>query len=119
MKAHLKRERTGSNYIREQRALFGELDPAPVCFLQLVGKLYPLKAVCTLEKKEKQKQKKIIPFRHIRSRLCLKISYSSSSGSPFFSSVGTVFKGYRLPTSCEKHTDIGSRSIKRARCFVV
>ena len=25
----------------EQRALFGELDPVPVCFLQLVGKRYP------------------------------------------------------------------------------
>ena len=42
----------------EQRALFGELDPVPMCFLQLVGKRYPLKAVRTLEKKKKKKKKK-------------------------------------------------------------
>ena len=53
----------------EQRALFGELDPVPMCFLQLVGKRYPLKAVRTLEKKKKKKErkkwkkKKIISFR--------------------------------------------------------
>ena len=44
----------------------GELDPEPVCFLQLVGKRYPLKAVRTLTKKKKKrkwKKKKIIPFR--------------------------------------------------------
>ena len=46
----------------EQRPHFGELDPVPVCFLQLVGNWYPLKAVRTLEKKKEQK-KKIIPFR--------------------------------------------------------
>ena len=46
----------------EQRALFGELDPAPVCFLQLVDKRYPLKAVRILVIKEKWK-KKNIPFR--------------------------------------------------------
>ena len=49
----LYREGTGSNYTREQRALFDELDPLPVCFVQLVSKQYPLKAVCTLEKKKK------------------------------------------------------------------
>ena len=63
----------------EQCALFGELDPVPVCFLQLVGKQYPLKAVRTLKKKKRErererererkrerkkwKKKKIIPFR--------------------------------------------------------
>ena len=47
----------------EQRAVFAELDPVPVCFLQLVGKRYPLKAVRTFEnEKEKRKKKKIIPF---------------------------------------------------------
>ena len=35
----------------EQRAVFGELDPIPVCLLQLVGKRYPLKAVRTLQEK--------------------------------------------------------------------
>ena len=35
---------------REQRALFGELDPVPVCFLQLVGTRYLFKAVRTLGK---------------------------------------------------------------------
>ena len=50
------REETGS----EQCALFGELDPVPVCFLQLVGKQYPLKAVShTKKKKKKWKKKKI------------------------------------------------------------
>ena len=36
-----------------------------MCFLQLVGKRYPLKAVRTLKKKKKRKwkEKKIIPFR--------------------------------------------------------
>ena len=51
----------------EQGALFGELDPVPVCFIQLVGKQYHLKAVRTLKKKikkkKKWKKKKIIPFR--------------------------------------------------------
>ena len=46
----------------EQRALFGELDPVSACFLQLVGKRYPLKAVRILVIKEKWK-KKHIPFR--------------------------------------------------------
>ena len=36
----------------EQRPHFGELDPVPVCFLQLVGKRYPLKGVRTLKKKK-------------------------------------------------------------------
>ncbi|WP_419595397.1 hypothetical protein, partial [Thiolapillus sp.] len=36
----------------EQCALFGELDPVPVCFLQLVGKQYPLKAVSHTKKKK-------------------------------------------------------------------
>ena len=40
----------------EQRALLGELDPVPVCFLQLVSK--PLKAVPTLEKEFEKKSKK-------------------------------------------------------------
>ena len=44
MKAHLQREGTGPNYTREQRALFDEPDPVPVCILQLVSKQYPLKA---------------------------------------------------------------------------
>ena len=35
---------------------------------------------------------------------------------PLFSSVRTAFKGYRLPTSCKKHTGTGSSSPKRARC---
>ena len=35
----------------EQSALFGELDPVPVCFFQLVGKRYPLKAVRTHTRK--------------------------------------------------------------------
>ena len=52
MEVHLYREGTGSNYTREQHGLFGELDPAPVCFLQLVGKRYPLKAARILERKE-------------------------------------------------------------------
>ena len=34
-----------------------------MCFLQLVGKRYPLKAVRTLKRKKKWKKKKIIPFR--------------------------------------------------------
>ena len=51
MKARLQREGAGSNCTREQRALFGELDPVPVCFLQLVNKRYPLRAVRTLKKK--------------------------------------------------------------------
>ena len=59
----------GRNWI--QRALFGELeDPAPVCFLQLVGKRYPLKVpveslsqlsqlnMCENEKKTKQNKTK-------------------------------------------------------------
>ena len=46
----------------EQRALFGELDPVSACFLQLVDKRYPLKAVRILVIKEKWK-KKNIPFR--------------------------------------------------------
>ena len=64
MKARLLREGTGSNYTREQRALFGELDPVPVCFLQLVGKRYPLKAVHTLKKRKKKKsgrRRKLFP----------------------------------------------------------
>ena len=40
----------------EQCALFGELDPVPVCFLQLVGKQYPLKVV-SLTKKKKDRKK--------------------------------------------------------------
>ena len=40
------------DYTKEQRALFDELDPVSVCFLQLVGKEYPLKTVRTLEKKK-------------------------------------------------------------------
>ena len=45
-------EETGSNYTRAMCSFFGELDPVPVYFLQLVGKRYPLKAVRTLKKKE-------------------------------------------------------------------
>ena len=58
MKARLWREGTGSNYTREQRALFGELDPVPVCFLQLVGKQYPLKAVSHTKKKKEVEEPK-------------------------------------------------------------
>ena len=36
MKARLYREGTGSNYTRELSALLDELDPVPVCYLQLV-----------------------------------------------------------------------------------
>ena len=40
------------------RSFFGgELDPVPVCFLQLVGKQYPLKAVSHTKKKEKKRKK--------------------------------------------------------------
>ena len=39
----------------EQRALFGELNPVPVRFLQLVGKRYPLKVVHKLVKRKKKK----------------------------------------------------------------
>ena len=49
MKARLQRKGILSSYTREQRTPFGELDPIPVCFLELVGKRYPLKAVGTLE----------------------------------------------------------------------
>ena len=56
MRERLQREGTGSNYTREQRALFGEPDPVPVCFLQLVGKRYRLKAVCTRKKKEVEEE---------------------------------------------------------------
>ena len=35
---------------------FGELDPVPVCFLQLVGKRYPLKAVSHTKKKKEKKE---------------------------------------------------------------
>ena len=34
------------------RSFFGELDPVLVCFLQLVGKQYPLKAVLHTKKKK-------------------------------------------------------------------
>ena len=34
----------------------------------------------------------------------------------FLGSVRTAFKGYRLPTSCKKHTGTGSSSPKRAHC---
>ena len=37
MKARLKGEGTGSNYTRQQPALFDELGLVPVCFLQLVS----------------------------------------------------------------------------------
>ena len=42
----------------EQRDLFDEPYPVPVCFLQLVGKLYPLEAVRTLGKKKKRSRTK-------------------------------------------------------------
>ena len=39
------------------RSFLGELDPVPVCFLQLVGKRYPLKAVShTKTKKEVEEE---------------------------------------------------------------
>ena len=34
-------------------------------------------------------------------------------------SVRTAFKGYRLPTSCKKHTGTGSSSPKRTLCSLV
>ena len=43
----------------EQRDLFDEPYPVPVCFLQLVGKQYPLEAVRTLEKKREAEQKNL------------------------------------------------------------
>ncbi|WP_293702745.1 hypothetical protein, partial [Thiolapillus sp.] len=47
----------------EQCALFGELDPVPVCFLQLVGKQYPLKAVShTKKKKRSGRRRKLFPL---------------------------------------------------------
>ena len=47
----------------EQCALFGELDPVPVCFLQLVGKQYPLKAVSHTKKKKRRsgRRRKLFP----------------------------------------------------------
>ena len=54
----------GGNWIQLHQTAtrsFGKLDPVCVCFLQLVSKRYPLKAVRTLEQK-KQKKKEIIPF---------------------------------------------------------
>ena len=64
MKVRLKREGTGTNYTKEQRTLFVELDLVPVCLLQLVGKRYPFRAVRTLlKKKKKLKKKKMISFR--------------------------------------------------------
>ena len=38
-----------------------------VCFVQLAGKLYPLKPVCTQQEKQnkKEKEEKVIPFRDI------------------------------------------------------
>ena len=58
MKAAPVREGTGSSYTKERRALFVELDSVPVCFLQLVSKGHPLKAVRTLEKKKKTEKKR-------------------------------------------------------------
>ena len=75
MKVRLQMEGIGFNYTRELCALFGERDPMPVCFLQLVGKRYPLKVPVeslsqlsqlnmrenekkTKQNKTKQKQKK-------------------------------------------------------------
>ena len=45
----------GGNWILLNQ-LFGELDPVPVCFLQLVDKRYPLKAVRTRKKKEVEEE---------------------------------------------------------------
>ena len=45
-----KGKETRSNYTREQRALSDKPDPIPLCLLQLVGKLCPLKAVTGCEK---------------------------------------------------------------------
>ena len=45
-------EGTLSNHATQKRALLDEPNPVPVCFLQLVGKRYPLKAVRTLGKRK-------------------------------------------------------------------
>ena len=40
------------------RSFFGELDPVPVCFLQLVCKWYPLKAISHTNRRRRRKKKK-------------------------------------------------------------
>ena len=47
---------TRFSYTRKQRATFGEIDPVPVRFLQLVGKRYPLKAASKVEKTKTNKK---------------------------------------------------------------
>ena len=54
------------------------------------------------------------------SRYCLKgIIFFFFLFSFFSPSVRTAFRGYRLPSSCKKHTGTGTSSSKRARCCSV